>query len=345
MGLKDSVAKNFFSRPKILACILNHVLHDGKQVVHPEQITDRCGEHLKIIQNADGTYRSDNRYRDRLFEYDSGDEKLLVALEFQTRNDRKMVMREMEYDGRQYKRLLATGQFHRIINIVLSFDRSRSSCPTTLEEMFASHESIAGGHFFNYGYTGLNIYDMAEKMDEFPCEELQEVLYLFKCEREHRLFMGAFENGGLKASMSRDAAMVCAVFLGLDVRIDDDSEEIDMCKAVRDFRRKCINEGRKLEREENKALWLEEDRKLGEEEGRKLEREENKPLWLEEGRKRGEEEGRKRGEEEGRKRGEERTIQGIVARLFNMKFEVPEICNLIGAPENVVQELVLSLQH
>ena len=56
MGLKDSVAKNFFSRPKILACILNHVLHEGKQVIQPEQITDRCGEHLKILQNADGSF-------------------------------------------------------------------------------------------------------------------------------------------------------------------------------------------------------------------------------------------------------------------------------------------------
>ena len=321
MGLKDSVAKNFFSRPQILACILNHFLYEGRQVIQPGQIIDRCGEHLKILQNEDGSFRSDNRYRDRLFEYDAGGEKLLVALEFQTRNDRKMVMREMEYDGRHYRKLLDTGQMYRIINIVLSFDRSRIPCPTTLEEMFAKHESVAGVHFFNYGYNGLNIYDMAEKMDEFPCEELQDVLYLFKCDREHRLFMGAFEEGKLKATMSRDAAIVCAVFLGLNVRIDDDSEEIDMCKAVRDFRRKCINEGRKLERDEKKLLWMEE------------------------GRKRGEEEGRRRGEEEGRRHGEECTVRSIVERLFNMKLGVPEICNLIGVPENIVQDVVLSLQH
>ena len=68
---------------------------------------------------------------------------------------------------------------------------------------------------------------------------------LYKCEREHWLFINAFKDGELKATLSRDAVIVCAVFLGLDMRIDDDLEEIDMCKAVRDFRRKCINEGRK----------------------------------------------------------------------------------------------------
>ena len=146
-------------------------------------------------------------------------------------------------------------------------------------------------------------------MDEFPCEELQEVLYLFKCEREHRLFMNAFEDGKFKATMSRDAAIVCAVFLSLDVRIDDDSEEIDMCKAVKDFRRKCINEGRKFEREENRLLWQEEGRRLGEEEGRKS------------------------------------TIRGIVERLINMKKGVPEICNRLGESETTIQEVVLSLQH
>ncbi len=99
------------------------------------------------------------------------------------------------------------------------------------------------------------------------------------------------------------------IFLGLNSRIDDDSDEIDMCKTVRDFRRKCINEGRKLEREENRLLWQEEGRRLGEEEGRKS------------------------------------TIRGIVERLINMKKDLPEICNLLGESETTIQEVILSLQH
>ena len=31
-------------------------------------------------------------------------------------------------------------------------------------------------YFFNYGYVSLNIYDIAEKYDKFPCGELRNVL-------------------------------------------------------------------------------------------------------------------------------------------------------------------------
>ena len=33
--------------------------------------------------------------------------------------------------------------------------------------------------------------------------------------------------------MSRDAAFVCAVFLGIELDIDDDVEVVDMCDEVR----------------------------------------------------------------------------------------------------------------
>ena len=108
-----------------------------------------------------------------------------------------------------------------------------------------------------YGYIGLNIYDMAEKSDMFSCEDLKKVLYLFKCEREKRHFMADIESGRLLNAMSRDAVVVCAVFLGLKVKIDDKSEEVDMCKEVRDYTRKCINEGKRLGREEGKKLGQE----------------------------------------------------------------------------------------
>ena len=39
-------------------------------------------------------------------------------------------------------------------------------------------------------------------------------------------------------------AFVCAVFLGFDLDIDDEEQEIEMCKVVNDFRNKCIKEGK-----------------------------------------------------------------------------------------------------
>ena len=118
------------------------------------------------------------------------------------------------------------------------------------EQSIRKTTSKAAGHFFDYGFTSLNIYDLADKYDKFSCEELRKVLYLFKCDREERLFTDAFEDAKLTGTMSRDAAIVCAVFLNLDLKIDDNTEEIDMCKAVRDMKRRCVDEGRKEGRED-----------------------------------------------------------------------------------------------
>ena len=40
-------------------------------------------------------------------------------------------------------------------------------------------DSTAEDYCFDYGYVYMNIYDIAEKLDMFPCDEMQDVLYLF----------------------------------------------------------------------------------------------------------------------------------------------------------------------
>ncbi len=166
----------------------------------------------------------------------------------------------MDYDSRRYKLLFKQCKMHRIINIVLNFDKSLKNSPSCLLDMFKTSQSVADKLFYNYGFTSLNIYEMAENYDKFSCEELQQVLYLLKCDREKRPFMEDLENGTLKGIMSRDAALVCAVFLGMKMEIEDNSEEISMCKAVSDFRRKCIDVGKKLGIDEGKKLGIEKGR-------------------------------------------------------------------------------------
>ena len=62
--------------------------------------------------------------------------------------------------------------------------------------------------------------------------------------------------------MSRDAAIVCAIFLGLKIQIDDESEEIDMCKAVRDMQKRCIDIGEKRGLAKGEKLGLAKGRML-----------------------------------------------------------------------------------
>ena len=156
MGLKDAAAKNFFGRPDILAELVDCVMFGEQCVLRESSLTDLCGEHPRIVRTADGKYRTDNRYRDKLFECDTGDENVAISVEYQAKNDKKMIPRTMDYNSRLYAKMEATGDYHRIVNLVLSFDRSGKPVPSELQQMMAPHKSVFAPFFFNYGFVSLN---------------------------------------------------------------------------------------------------------------------------------------------------------------------------------------------
>ncbi|MBQ9366159.1 MAG: Rpn family recombination-promoting nuclease/putative transposase [Victivallales bacterium] len=254
MGLKDTAAKNFFGRPDVMANLLDYVLYGGQPTVQTSQLRELSGEHYRIVQDENGRLKTDNRFRDKLFEYDTGNGKLTVGFEFQSKNDKNMVIRVMRYDIRRIEQALSSGGHGRIINLVLSFDRKSSCLATSLEEMCGKAPSIAEKYSYNYGFVSLNIYDLVEKLELFSCKELKEVLNYFKNAQDREHLMKAITEGTLKGRLSRDAALVCAVFLGLEIDIDNEAEEIDMCKAFRDFKRECILEGKRLGIDEGIAI-------------------------------------------------------------------------------------------
>ena len=109
MGLKDTAAKNFFGRAEVLASILDYILYQCRPTVQAGQLCDLCGEHHRVLQNEDGSFRTNNRYRDKLFEYDNGEEVVTVGFEYQAYDDNKMTFRVMDYDHRRYKELDKAG--------------------------------------------------------------------------------------------------------------------------------------------------------------------------------------------------------------------------------------------
>ncbi len=304
MGLKDTAAKNFFGRPDVMANLLDYVLYGGQTTVQASQLRELSGEHYRIEQDESGKFKTDNRFRDKLFEYDTGDGKLAVGFEYQSKDDKRMLLRIMGYDHKRNNEMFASGQRSRIINIVLCFDRKKQHPPaTSLEKMFGAAPPIAAKYCPDYGYIGLNIYDLAEKSERFSCKELKEVLNYFKNDQDREQLVKAITEGLLKGCLSRDAALVCAVFMDLKMDIDNEAEEIDMCKAIRDLKR----ESKKLGREEGLAEGLE------------------------------------KGREEGFEEGKASALKEYIERLLGMRYSLPAICLLTGASEETVKEVTLSL--
>ena len=334
MGLKDTAAKNFFGRADVMANLLDYVLYGGQPTVQTEQLRELSGEYYRIVQDETGKFKTDNRFRDKLFEYDTGNGLLSVGVEFQSKNEKNMLIRIMRYDIRRIEKTLSSGKSSRIINIVLSFDRKKSHPASSLDEMLGKAPPIAEKYCYNYGYISLNIYDLAEKSEVFSCKELKEVLNYFKNDQDREQLVKAIKEGMPQGCLSRDAALVCAAFMDLKMDIDNEAEEIDMCKAIRDFRRECIKEGKKLGIDEGKKIGIDEGKKIGIDEGKKI------------GIAIGEERGIAIGEERGIAIGEENAIRKVIRNLLSKNFNLLDICALSDAPEKMVlEEIALAPQH
>ena len=312
MGVKDAAAKSFFGRPDIMASILNYVLYSGQLVVGQEQLKDLREGDYRIVKGPDGKFRTNNRFRDKLFECVLGGETIDAGLELQTRNDKRMVFRMMVYDARLYMHLFEQGEMRRIVNIVLSFDHSGRCGSTTLSEMVPKCGSDTDGVFFDYGFIGLNIYEIAEKSDMFPCNEMQDVLNLFKYENDEKGFMDVLTNGKLKGVLSRDAAILCAVFMGIDIDIGDKEESFDMCRAVRQIR----------------AAGKDEGIRIGKDEGIRI----------------GKDEGIRIGKDEGIRIGESNALRNMVKRLLGQSRSLLEICEITGMSRKTVKQIAAELQ-
>ena len=313
MGLKDTAAKNFFGRPDVMANLLDYVLYGGQPTVQTEQLRELSGEYYRIVQDETGKFKTDNRFRDKLFEYDTGKGKLTVGIELQSKDDKNMVIRIMRYDTRRMEKTISSRQQSRIINIVLSFDRKKRSPVSSLEEIIGKAPPVAQKYSYNYGFISLNIYDLAEKSERFSCKELKEVLNYFKNAQDREHLMKAITEGVLKGRLSRDAALACAVFLGLEIDIDNEAEEINMCKAFRDFKRECIKEGKKIGIDEGKKIGIDEGKKIGIDEGKKI--------------------------------GEDNALRQFIRNLLDKSFSFLDICTLTGASKEKVQEILLALQQ
>ena len=320
MGLKDAAAKNFFGRRDVMASILNYLFHGGENVIQESQLRDVNESYYHIVQLPDGSFKTDNRFRDKLFEFDNGNKMYSVGLELQSHDDTRMVLRIMEYDIDRYSQLNATHSMHKIMNIVISFDKSKRKPPSKLSEMLPQDDDVPDAFFFDYGYTYLNIYDLAEKIDMFTCRELRDVLYLFKLENDGGHFEEALNDKRFRGLLSRDAVLVCAIFLGMKIRIDNDKEAFSMCRFMKEVEKKGFNEG--------KAVGRTQGFKSGHRQGFRQ----------------GRDEGLRQGRDEGLKEGEANTVKRIVIMQLQNGYDMPEISKVTGASLKDVRKIAKSIQ-
>ncbi len=104
----DVIVKNFWGNNEVFADFFNAVLFDGKQVIHPEELTDSDTDNSVVREQRDGIPESVSGARDSIKIHKRstahGVELVLLGLENQERIHYAMPLRVMGYDHGVYQK-------------------------------------------------------------------------------------------------------------------------------------------------------------------------------------------------------------------------------------------------
>ena len=135
MGQKDITEKLLEDYNDVFADILNVLLFEGKQVVRPETLKETK---VKSQYKADDS-KIHEMERDVVKLWQEGKVSFaLCGIENQTRVEKEMPLRILNYDGASYRsQLLKEGKkrYYPILTIILYFGKSHWEQPKTLKEV------------------------------------------------------------------------------------------------------------------------------------------------------------------------------------------------------------------
>ena len=355
------VTKKYMSDNEKFADLFNYILYDGHPMIHPEELRDCDGEEMLMKENMEGAVIVKDKLRDIkkswIFKSDDRALYVLLGIENQERVHYAMPVRNMVYDALEYESQVQTyARQHRktgdlrgdgfisgiskedklipVITLVVYLGANRWDGPRTLHEMFDIKDERILQYVNDYK---LNLIEPAAIEDTTKFQsDFRYVMDFIKHSKDKEKLKEMLEkNKEFFSRVPYETAMLIKHCADVDVRVKEEKEETNMCKAIEDMKEEAREEGRK---EMCKAIedMKEEAREEGREEGRKemcKAIEDMKEEAREEGRKEMckaiedmKEEAREEGREEIRRELEKERVE-ICKKMLN-KLSVPDIVEL-----------------
>lgn len=98
----DDTLKTFWRNKYRFADIFNYMFFDGKEIIHPEKLSDHDTNEANILWNKQTKAVSLSRTRDLIKEYNCGMNLILIGIEDQMKVHYAMPVRTMLYDALEY---------------------------------------------------------------------------------------------------------------------------------------------------------------------------------------------------------------------------------------------------
>ena len=272
MQEKDIAAKEFFNRPVIVADLCNSFFFGGERVVEPEGVTP-LGTEMTAGPLEDGGEAGEGtsaRRMDSFFRisYKMPRRRKLEVfyfhMEFQSRGGRNMVIRSEEYEGRGNALIVIEasrkpgGVIFPVLSLTVSLTGRPWKSPVSLRERFRKMDPRLLAHL-SYQMNVFDPFTLDEKIIDGMSPELKVVVNCLRHSRDQEKLAQILEEipDGV---MTRAGVRFLAVYMKLGLTIPEKEEKIEMCKAVKDWKRMLVNEGREMGRAEGRAEGLSEGR-------------------------------------------------------------------------------------
>lgn len=276
MGMQDTVTKIYMGENAVFADAFNFLIYDGRQVIDPDSLraVDVGELAFPFGGEGDGGGEAVQKYRDILksatIMQDGTASYVLLGIENQTDIHYAMPVRNMIYDALQYGRQVsdiaskhrksgggqektAKGEylsgFYRsdkltpVITLVVHFGATPWDGPLSLHEMMAVKNPELMQYIQDYRIHLIDPAKITPSQLEKFSSSLREVLGYIKYSRR-KDELSSFLNSNSPMLIEANAARVIKAITKTPIKISNEAEVIDMCKAVEDMMIERENKGK-----------------------------------------------------------------------------------------------------
>lgn len=275
MGKKDTVTKEYIRNPVIFADIFNKFLYHGKQIIKPENLTERDITEIALPYGNDGAAVPEQRYRDAL-KLLMADEKAaycVLGVEGQDGINYAMPVKNMLYDALQLAhQVTEASNSHRkeekaekgykpspdeyltgfyktdkllpVVTIVLFFGAEKWDAPLTLKDMYSETDEAVMQYVPDYKVNLISPDIMPEEEIEEFKTNLREVMLYIKYSKNRKKLLEITKKDKKFRTLERQAAEVINITTNSKLHIKEGKEEIDMCLAIQEIMEDSKTEGK-----------------------------------------------------------------------------------------------------
>lgn len=283
MGKADVVTKNYMRQNHVFADAFNYLIYGGEMVIHEQKLreVDTTEMALPYVEHGSEWETSGKKveydletvqkYRDILkravIKQDGNACYILLGIENQTDIHYAMPVRNAIYDALQYgKQLSDIAAFHHrnrklrgrgeflsgfrktdrltpVITLVIHFGEKPWDGPLSLHEMMDIPDPAIKNLVSDYQIHLIDPARMTQKELEKFSTSLREVLGFIKYSRDKNQ-LSAFIRKSKQIEIEQEAMLVIKEITKTPLKISEQEEKVDMCKAIDDMIKENMEIGR-----------------------------------------------------------------------------------------------------